>query len=222
MSRSTSPRMMLMLAAGLLLASCVVILGMKWWHLHVAIDTVHRHGGIVWGPGGLRRTVWRPRLPFVDPVRDVSFSNPEFNDEDLDEVVTALERLGEVRRLSLNGTQVTNRGVEHLLRLPLLETLFLGNTQIDDGAVDAIVQLQQMRILDLSRTRITDSGARRLGGLRHLQELSLDGSEVGDAGISGLSGCRELTTLSVSNTNVSDEGLNRLAERLPSLAVSDD
>lgn len=79
----------------------------------------------------------------------------------------AIATLKEVRRLRLNGTMVSARGLEKLKDLSKLQRLELqGCSRIGDDAITALGSFPALRAVDLTGTRITSRGFAALGRAR--------------------------------------------------------
>jgi hypothetical protein len=115
-----------------------------------------------------------------------------------------------VEDVDLEGTRVTDAGLETLKELNQLVTLALGNTKITDAALENLEGLNRLEALDLSATKVSDAGLERLKGMRKLQDLTLWGSQVTDAGLEHLKGLDQLQTLDLRFTEVTDAGLEHL------------
>ena len=91
--------------------------------------------------------------------------------------------LATVVGVSLNHTDVTDAGVEHLAELAHLTSLDLSDTQLTDAGLKNLKRLTQLHWLELSGTQVTDAGIEHVNGLTQLEELRLDGTQVTDAGL---------------------------------------
>ena len=102
-----------------------------------------------------------------------------------------------------------------------LRELFMEGTRITDAGLEDVGRLSQLQCLDLATTRVNDAGLARLTGLRKLTELNLRETRVTDAGVAHLAGLTSLESLDLSGTKVSDngmvylKGLSRLQPRPP-------
>ncbi len=70
--------------------------------------------------------------------------------------------LGKVTRLRLSGTQITDKGLKEVAKLPNLEDLLLTGTKITDAGLKELAKLQKLTILDLDFTKITKTGVAEL------------------------------------------------------------
>ncbi|MEM7454691.1 MAG: leucine-rich repeat domain-containing protein [Planctomycetota bacterium] len=116
----------------------------------------------------------------------------------VEELADNPDRIFEVTRLNLTGTQVSDAGP--LAGLTALKTLYLGGTQVSDaGPLAALTALER---LDLIATQVSDAGP--LAGLTALKTLDLSGTQVSDAG--PLAALTALERLYLTGTQVSDAG----------------
>ena len=83
----------------------------------------------------------------------------------------------------------------------------------------AVGRLHHLTRLSLDGTGVTDAGLGHLRGLSHLEYLNLYDTAITDAGLQGLSGLSNLRSLYLWQTGATTAGVERLAERLPRLAI---
>ena len=97
--------------------------------------------------------------------------------------------------LTIEGTSVTNDGMEHLAQFPSLEKLNLAGTAVDDTGLATIVrtcpQLKEISVID---TSITDVGFSQLAELRSLKEVYIT---------SGTASLQAIATFKASRPGVS-------------------
>lgn len=160
----------------------------------------------------------------------------------IDEWLPSIAQLRNLRTLEIQG-DVSDRGMDSLAGLEVLESLSLESDRITSKAMPALAKLKNLKALTLSRTQIDDEGLRQLGTLKGLTGLHLDESNgISDKGVAFLAGLESLESLSLAstritsksvptmarlrnlkclvlaNTQIDDEGLRRLAD-LKQLAV---
>jgi uncharacterized membrane protein len=103
---------------------------------------------------------------------------------------TSLSVLGriapQVLWLDLGGTNVSDRGLAEVARLPNLTRLHLQHTQVGDGGVALLAKLPRLEYLNLYRTAVTDEGLVPLTSLKRLRALYVWETGVTPAGISRL------------------------------------
>jgi hypothetical protein len=159
--------------------------------------------------GGPRR---RPRGPIWlrTLLGDHFFNDVCKADAGSDAQLEGLEGLTHLRKLSLDGSQVTDNGLQHLKGLTRLEYLSLRSTWVTDVGLRHVEGLTRLGFLDLGETRITDAGLKHLEGLTNLEELSLDDTYVTDAGLQHVEKLTNLQTLSLDCTGVTDAGLRHI------------
>ena len=89
--------------------------------------------------------------------------------------VIELAKLPRLQVLTLNGTRVTDKGLEALTRLRMLQELQLSFDITDDSAA-ILARCTNLRVLNLFNTKLTDRGLQPLGKLPQLKKLDLRGS----------------------------------------------
>ena len=117
-----------------------------------------------------------------------------------------LEHIGgltELRTLSLGNTTVSDAGLQHMEGLLQLQELLLGGTNVTDAGLEYLKGLTQLRWLGVGRTKVSDAGLKYVKGLTRLQRLDLWGTKVSDAGLRHLNELTQLQWLFLGHTNVS-------------------
>jgi Leucine-rich repeat (LRR) protein len=127
-----------------------------------------------------------------------------------DRGVEHLVKLTSLRWLNLKGCEVTDSCGASLAKLTNLRHLNLNLTRIRDRGVSALGTLRELRTLDLSLTNVTDKAMPAVGRLTKLEYLDLFGADVSDTGIAALAGLIHLRTLNLHGTKVGDKGLASL------------
>ncbi|MGA2257086.1 MAG: hypothetical protein ABSG53_20735 [Thermoguttaceae bacterium] len=127
-------------------------------------------------------------------IMAVYFRGVRVTDTDLEQL-KGLKRLSQLHELCLEGTQITDAGLENLK----------GFTQLQD--------------LELEDTKITDAGLEHLKGCRQLEYLSLTGTPIADAGLVRLEAMSQLKRLWLEGTKVTDVGLKKLHQALPNCEI---
>jgi formylglycine-generating enzyme required for sulfatase activity/dsDNA-binding SOS-regulon protein len=166
------------------------------------------------------------------PTVDKPGTPPAESSPTTEESFAALEKLGaeigrnaqgEIVRVILSGTQITDAGLVHLAGLTSLESLRLKGTQVTDAGLVHLKGLTELRSLFLNGTQVTDAGLVHLKGLTSLEKLYLRYTQVTDTGLEHLKGLTNLETLALSRTQVTDAGLVHLAgmTKLKGLSLND-
>lgn len=143
-----------------------------------------------------------------------------------------------VRALSIEGTQITNAGLQHLRALANLKSLRLWAHQFTNASLEHVKNLTSLEALDLDGTETQGSGLRHLADLPKLQTLVL-GPAVRDVDLEylqdlaslqevDLRACRQISDAGMAHIDtlsklravwlprqVTDDGRNRLRQKLP-------
>ncbi|MBI83469.1 MAG: hypothetical protein CMJ81_09755 [Planctomycetaceae bacterium] len=132
-----------------------------------------------------------------------------------------LAGLANLEYLGLSRTRITDAGLVHLEGLANLTKLTLGNTPITDAGLGHLKGLTNLQTLSLYGTRITDAGLVHLEGLTNLQKLYLDGTQITDAGLEHLEGLTRLERLYLylNRTQITDAGVAELKKALPNCEI---
>ena len=73
-----------------------------------------------------------------------------------------IARLADLEFLGLDGTQISDEGLQHLTRLEKLEGLTLNSTRISDAGLRRLLALKGLKRLWLADTAVTDAARRQL------------------------------------------------------------
>jgi len=95
-----------------------------------------------------------------------------------DGLLARLAGLHHLESLSVDLTDVTDRGVGSLAGLSRLQVLSLGGTLVTDEGMQAIGKLTKLTVIAIFDTSVTDIGLKELRHLSALKELSLGGTQV--------------------------------------------
>lgn len=164
-------------------------------------------------PDALVRRISRlPALEILDA------SNANLDDADMKRLAAAKG----LKKLWINGSQVTAEGLRQLSELPNLMSLALDDTAIDDAALEFLVGHAELRRLYLANTAVSDAGIPKLTRLTKLLGIGLEGTKVSDQCLSEIARFPELEEVRLSDTLVSDDGVSVLSKlpKLKSLTLS--
>jgi len=129
--------------------------------------------------------------------------------------------LGDVRRLDLDKSGVTDAGLKAMAGMTWLNELRLRETAITDAGLAELGKLPNLRRLTLNRTSVTDKGIAALARLPDLEYLMLDGCRgITDASLTSLTACKHLTKLAVEHTGVTKAGVKEFERRMPRVSVN--
>ncbi len=160
----------------------------------------------------------------------------------------SLEVLGgtsTLQELLIPRTRITDKGLKHLARLPVLEELDLSETavgdngmaslsasrtltnlaleqsEVSDAALEHLARMPALEQINLIDTRITGTGLASLSRAPRLNRLYLDRTLVSEVGLEHVAAMRSLELLSLTGTRVTDAGLAKLesAKQLRQLYV---
>ncbi len=134
-----------------------------------------------------------------------------------DESMAVAAKFGNLRKLRISKTQVSNEGLKLLTACRKLEDLDLSENSLlnNDGMVH-VGQMSELKKLNLWRVAVSDAGIAALAELRRIEWLNLDNTQLSDAGLPALREMTALTFLHLGSTSVSDSGLP-LLEHLTAL-----
>ena len=113
------------------------------------------------------------------PIVDTLIAVPErFRPENLPAVFDNED----VDILVLKNTEVGDRDLAELWRIPKLMSLHLINTHVTDAGIPDLLKCQKLAILLLDGTSITDACLPVLGHMKQLKELGIEGTKISDQG----------------------------------------
>src|SRR5947208_8341877 len=138
----------------------------------------------------------------------------------LDDSLSPLANMKDLRRLNLLGTLVTDEGLKHLRELTRLEDLDLYGVRVTDSGVSHLRKLTALRRLNLLGAQITDASAEILSQFRELRDLNLYRSRITDAGLAKLHSLRNLELLDLRYSGVTNAGVRALRAALPKCKVT--
>lgn len=140
-----------------------------------------------------------------------------------DEALARISRLDFVTSLNLGGSrELTDRGLQHLARMPQLEHLDLSEYpggKLADHGLEVLRHLPNLRTFEMTwQSGITDRGVANLRFCDHLEAVNLMGSPTGDGVLEALQGKAKLRQLSTGKC-VTDAGIP-LLQHLPQLKTA--
>src|SRR5262249_16591244 len=141
-------------------------------------------------------------------VRSVKFP-PKTTDKDLKIYVPKIANLPANRAIDLEGTKVTDKGMDEIAKLSDLGAIYLDNTEISNQGLEALVALKGLYWLDISHSKITGSGFVTLKKLPALQHLTLQLDKASSdnlAPIAELNRLRELALYSDRDSQTPTDG----------------
>lgn len=140
-------------------------------------------------------------------LRNLRLSGPAVNDES----IRSLAGLSDLAAVLLQQTELTDRGIEVLAKLPKLRELNLfGSQGVNDAALVVLTELPALEKLRLRGTGVTGDAAAALSRLIKVTELDLSETAFGNAGMPAVAAMPALTQLNLWLTRVDDQGMESL------------
>jgi len=134
-------------------------------------------------------------------------------DKPSDECMEHIAHLTGLKHLSLDRTDVTDKGFKYIGSLSSLEYLDLPY-RVTDGGMAYLGELSSLKGLYLGElgSQVTDAGLRYLAKLTTLEELALWGERMGDGGLPHLRGLPRLKYLFLRGPHFTDAGCVHLKD----------
>jgi hypothetical protein len=124
-----------------------------------------------------------------------------------DRQMPLIAQASKLRGLALDGTRITDAGLEHLVGLHNLETLSISHTDVADKGLAVLGKLSALKILNISGTRVTGAGLAHLADLQRLEALDLSQTGVSADGLARLGALKKLEMLTLDNVLLDDDNL---------------
>ena len=155
---------------------------------------------VVWGDVGFSRA-----HSFGD-LKKFQKKECKVTDEDL----ASLRSFGHLRQLTIeNAPRITDAGLAHLERLTQLRLLSLGGGKITDAGLAHLGPLSELAVVNLEGLRCGDSGMAHLAG-KPVTSLGVRNCPITDAGLAVLKTFPALKSLSLHDVPITDAGLAQL------------
>ena len=123
----------------------------------------------------------------------------------------------DVTSLSLEDTQITDAGLQHisslenLTELSVVDRFFSPNeTPVTDAGVKHLASMKNLEILHLRRLGLSDLSVKHLKSLKGLVRLRLAGNQISNSGLAYLQNMVHIRQLELTNNKVTDSGLAHL------------
>ena len=121
--------------------------------------------------------------------------------------------------MDLGFTRVTDVSLKAISSLKKLEKLSLNGLEISDKGVSLLVNHESLSSVDLSGTQVTDAGVKNLCSIKRLESAYLNSTTVSNKCLDDLSGVRTLRHLGVSLSSVTPGAVDRLRLKMPLCVV---
>ena len=162
-----------------------------------------------------------PIVEIADPIVEIADPIVEIADPIVEKAIRVslrkfagelnMTELEKVTELRLNVTQITDEGLNEVIKLPKLRGLSLWDTKITDAGLKEVIKLKHLSYLNLGGTKITDAGLKELAKLKSLTELNIRYTRITDAGLKELAKCKQLEKLHLGHTQITDTDALRKA-----------
>ncbi|HUQ95290.1 MAG TPA: hypothetical protein VM120_26670 [Bryobacteraceae bacterium] len=127
--------------------------------------------------------------------------------------IAALTAFGQLERLDLSRTRITDRALFHLRNVRSLQEVDLAFAeQVGDPAHAVIRDWKNLRRLNLRGTRVGDATAAAAGALTNLESLDLALTDVQDFGFEAISAAGGLKALALGGSRISEASLQFLRQ----------
>ncbi|WP_170863141.1 c-type cytochrome domain-containing protein [Pseudozobellia thermophila] len=107
-------------------------------------------------------------LPLKDQILWMDLGGNAINDN----LLRKVSEFGNLRKLVLDNTDITDEGIANLVNLKNLESLNLYNTQVSDHIVPALAEMPKLKKVYVWRTKITEDDIKGLGTDTKLELIS--------------------------------------------------
>ena len=138
----------------------------------------------------------------------VSLARTKIQDSDL-ALFTRLQNANIVT-LTLDGTQITGRGLAHIAKLKTLQSLGLNGTKIVDEDLATISGLSNLQTLRLYQTKLAGTGLVHLKKLTQLRSLTLP-TDIKPSSLANLAPLKQLAFIQMPK-NLDDESMKHVGQ----------
>ncbi len=160
--------------------------GPRWVYRIPYADNLQRITGITLGGDEVAAKVFQPvpaelvsEIAALNWLEFVFLTGPMITDKQIVRLKGLKRTLDDIpQTLDLQGTQLTDAGLEHLKGLTNVGSLNLSGTQVSDAGLCHLKGLSSLMDLDLANTQITDEGLKHLIGMSNLIGINLDGTQT--------------------------------------------
>jgi len=170
------------------------------------------------GPELLRR--WVPslgRIVGATSPKLIGLTDPKGLMEDPDFEI--LPSFGEIQKVFLYGSKITDSGLQSICRLGNLTNLTLDNIPLTDRGFQDMGKLRKLLFLELRDVGMTDESLDRLSGIPELLSVSLHEKRVTDFGLITIRKWESLRTLNVRGANVTLKGVQDFWNERPEVSI---
>lgn len=137
-----------------------------------------------------------------------------------DDFLLHIDHFQNLEELGLTSSDIGDRGVVKLTRLPKLKKLFVNDTLLTAKSLPLIIQIKGLEVLDLGGLNVGKMDLTPVSTLPNLTALLMNNARVTDKNIAQLRGCQKLRCLEIKqNPEVTDASADELASHKSLLMV---
>ena len=156
--------------------------------------------------GAAGEDLLKPRLMPVGRTPFQFYASGDWSDDDL----KGIQKIRNLKGLSLKGKQITGAGLKHLTAIPL-EGIDLSSTPVKDEHVKILAEIKTLKRIRLEDTGITDAAILSINTLPVLNYIDLKGTKVTDIAVGSLGQLKMLSVIDLRKLpNVRGESLEKL------------
>ncbi len=162
---------------------------------------------------------------YLRELRELEVLHLEVITEISEDDLSWLEGLTKLHYIGLDNYAITDNGLAHLSKLVRLKRLVVDSSKLTDRGMVFLKEFTLLELLGLrgagqsQSPQITDDGLANLAGLANLRILLLSGIGITNAGMQDLKGLTGLRSLLLIDTRVNDAGIAELRAAIPKLDV---
>ena len=160
--------------------------GPRWVYRLPYADNLQRITGITLGGEEVSAKLFQPvpaelisEIAALNWLEFLYLTGPLVSDKQIIQLKGLKRTLDDIpQSLDLQGTQLTDSGLEHLKGLTNMGSLNLSSTQIGDAGLKHLSGLSLLTDLALFNTKVTDEGLKHLAGMVNLEKIDLDDTQT--------------------------------------------
>ncbi len=146
-------------------------------------------------------------------ARFKALSKFQITDQTLGELASLTEGFEDLADIDASGSGVTDVGLAHLAKLPLLKSLELASTKVSNQGMQHVAQISSLESLSLNGTTISDAGVATLNALPNLKKLDLRNCQLTPDGFAAIGKMPALEEINLDVTpGLNDNTLDLMCE----------
>ncbi len=148
------------------------------------------------------------QLPASEEMTQVLIEESDVSNKGMENLL----KYPNLHTLRLEGKKISNPVLEICGKLKKLVHLYLSSTAISDEGLKHLVDHTSLESIDLSNTEITDQGMKYLSQIPGLKSVILDQTKITDKGLEIVSKNQSLKELQLNGTKITDQGIEFLKD----------